>query len=90
MNIKLVNPANAYALTLSEEGLIQSGNIVFPLINGAYRIVNNTNYTDNFGFQWNLFDKTQIDKNAKFDLSRRRFFAETGWDKEDLTGQNIL
>jgi ubiquinone/menaquinone biosynthesis C-methylase UbiE len=49
------------------------------------------NYTDNFGFQWNKFQKTQIDRETKTSsFSRDRFFAATNWDKEDLTGKDIL
>jgi SAM-dependent methyltransferase len=33
---------------------------------------------------------TQVDKASKLQISKTRFFAETNWDKEDLTGKNIL
>jgi ubiquinone/menaquinone biosynthesis C-methylase UbiE len=37
------------------------------------------------------FQKTQIDRETgSIQLSKERFFAESGWDKEDLTGKNIL
>lgn len=90
MHIEFINPLTKQPLTVSENGLKEHDRLVFPLVDGAYRIVSNDNYTGNFGFQWNKFAATQIDKATNIDISKKRFFAETGWDKEDLTGQNIL
>lgn len=91
MEIKYCNPKNQLELTAIAGGLVnKDGQVVFPYINGACRIVQDDNYTDNFGFQWNKFVGTQVDKESRLDMSRIRFFAETGWDKEDLTGKNIL
>ena len=69
---------------------MDEGAIVFPAENGAYRIVKDDNYSENFGFQWNKFVGTQVDKTSKLDISKTRFFAETNWDKEDLAGKNVL
>ena len=90
MNIELVDPFTGLSLIASEKGLITNAEVVFPNIQGAYRIVKDNNYTDNFGYQWNKFAGTQVDKASNLDMSGRRFFAETGWDKEDLSGKNIL
>ena len=49
------------------------------------------NYTDNFGFQWNKFIETQLDRDKQGIIqSRQRFLAVTGWDKEDLSREKIL
>ena len=90
MNIQLVNPNNLQSLSLSDNGLNSNQSVVFPFINGAYRIVKDDNYTENFGYQWNKFSGTQVDKTSNLDISKTRFFAETNWDKQDLTGKNIL
>lgn len=90
MDIRLVNPSNFQLLSLTNDGLSNDQQVVFPLINGAFRIVKNDNYTENFGYQWNKFAGTQVDKTSKLEMSKTRFFAETNWDKEDLTGKNIL
>jgi 2-polyprenyl-3-methyl-5-hydroxy-6-metoxy-1,4-benzoquinol methylase len=90
MNIQLVNPFTFTLLNESADGLTEEGKIFFPLLNGAYRIVQTDNYTENFGFQWNKFVGTQVDKESHLNISKDRFFAETGWDKEDLSGKNIL
>ncbi|HNU88806.1 MAG TPA: class I SAM-dependent methyltransferase [Ferruginibacter sp.] len=89
--IVLVNPFTQAPLQKNAAGLQGEGSAVFPYRNGAYRIVPEDNYTQNFGYQWNKFASTQIDreqKNSK--VSYSRFFAETGWDKEDLQNKNVL
>ena len=86
----LINPFNNEPLQFIENGLTDKQGNLFPLINGAYRFVKEDNYTDNFGYQWNKFVTTQIDKLSKIDLSKQRFFAATNWDKEELSGKNIL
>lgn len=90
MNIQLVNPFTNNLLSLAADGLMENYALIFPKKNGAFRIVNDNNYTDNFGYQWNKFVGTQVDKASKLEMSKTRLFAETNWDKEDLTGKNIL
>jgi len=63
----------------------------FPLINGVPRFCERENYTASFGKQWNLFEKTQIDReSSKEGISARRLFAETQWDPALLDGADIL
>jgi 2-polyprenyl-3-methyl-5-hydroxy-6-metoxy-1,4-benzoquinol methylase len=88
--IQFINPATGEVLTETPHGLMAGSNMVFPYKNGAYRLVEDDNYTENFGYQWNKFAGTQVDKASKLGISTLRFFAETGWDKEDLTGKNVL
>lgn len=90
MNIQLVNPFNKNLLSLAAEGLMENCALIFPKKNGAYRIAGDNNYTANFGYQWNKFAGTQVDKASKLHISKTRFFAETNWEDEDLSGKNIL
>ena len=90
MPIKLLNPLTNQPLTVSRDGLMENDKVVYPLRGGAYRIVSDNNYTENFGFQWNLFTATQIDKSTNLTISKNRFFAETNWDKETLAGKQVL
>ena len=90
MYIQFIDPFTGQLLTANEVGLIQEGKISFPFKNGAYRIVTHEDYSGNFGYQWNKFAATQVDKSSKLSMSETRFFAETSWDKEDLKGKNIL
>ncbi len=88
--IQLINPFNQQPLVNSQEGLKDSAGNFFPYKNGAYRFVQDDNYTENFGYQWNKFVTTQIDKSEKMKLSEQRFFLQTDWDKEDLSGKKVL
>jgi len=89
--INLLNPFTQTPLKEDAQGLQENLSTVFPYRNGAYRIVEDDNYTQNFGYQWNKFAATQIDREQKnSQLSYIRFFAVTGWDKEVLQENNIL
>lgn len=90
MNIQLINPNTKEVLSQNGEALKDSRNQNFPFIKGAYRFVDEENYTDNFGFQWNTFEKTQIDRDTTVSQSKSRFFAATQWEENGLEGQNIL
>jgi SAM-dependent methyltransferase len=91
MSISFTDPFTKKSLVLMADGLGDGHTIKFPRIKGAYRVAGGDNYTDNFGYQWNKFAKTQIDReSASSGQSKLRFFAETNWDKEDLTDKNIL
>lgn len=90
--IKIKCPFTGDALEIDNNGLINSkGELLYPKINGAFRIVSDNNYSQNFGFQWNKFQKTQIDRevsNSK--QSTERLLTTTSWDKENLQGKSIL
>jgi SAM-dependent methyltransferase len=90
MSIKLVDPHNQNPLIATSNGLEADNTVIFPFKNGAYRIVTDDNYTENFGYQWNMFAGTQVDKSTSLDMSKVRFFAETNWDKEDLKDKKVL
>lgn len=87
--VKFINPYTGDAAQLKEDCLIDSKGTSFKKAKGVIRLVQNDNYTVNFGFQWNKFAKTQIDNNQNT-ISTIRFFAETEWDKVDLVNQNVL
>ena len=69
MQIKFINPLTQQPLAVCDDGL-KANDIVFPMINGAYRVVADKNYTDSFGFQWNRFAEIQIDKSANLEISK--------------------
>ncbi|MBI1768766.1 MAG: methyltransferase domain-containing protein [Bacteroidetes bacterium] len=78
-------------LSFQRDGLYEGELLRFALLKGVIRITEKENYTDSFGFQWTKFAKTQIDRYQRSSKqSHDRFFAVTGWDREDLTGKNIL
>lgn len=60
-----------------------------PIVRWLPRFVPSESYASSFGFQWNRFDRIQIDRFMLNDLSRDRFQATTGWPPH-LEGQRIL
>ena len=94
----LVCPKTKNELNLVNEEYDQSGRIIsgelvsgqniYPIINYIPRFVSSS-YADNFGYQWNIHNKTQLDTDKKFDISYKRFFETTKW-QSDLRGYTIL
>jgi SAM-dependent methyltransferase len=62
----------------------------FPITNGIPRFVPADNYSNNFGFQWNKFDRTQLDTHTGLPLSQKRFFTYSGWEPGELKGKWVL
>jgi SAM-dependent methyltransferase len=82
---------------VEEDGTIKTGELlcekeasVFPIRDHVPRFVPDSGYTENFGQQWNLFRRTQIDKFNGTSLSRDRFYSGTGWSADELNGARIL
>lgn len=88
--IKIIHPITGEKLFTTPNGLVNCKHqLVFELKDGAYRIEKGNNYTDNFGFEWNLFQQTQLDSYSGTNISKKRFFASTQWSR-NLKGENIL
>ena len=60
-----------------------------PIVRNIPRFVPSDSYAASFGFQWNRFDRLQVDKFMHNDLSRDRFYKTTGWPTR-MEGQRIL
>jgi SAM-dependent methyltransferase len=91
MSIELINPDNGLALRPSGDALVDEAGNSFPVVAGVPRICDPSNYTENFGKQWNMFAATQIDRpEAGQQLSEDRFFATTGWDARRMAGEDVL
>ena len=91
MNITLINPHNKATLQEANGSLQDLTGEKFQSVNHIYRFVKSENYTGSFGFQWNKFATTQVDRfHQGLSQSYERFFAVTGWDKQDLLNKNVL
>jgi SAM-dependent methyltransferase len=90
-------PLRAEAVsTAQNNGSIAEGQLIcascgraFPIVRSIPRFVPSEDYAHSFGYQWNYFDKTQLDSYMRNDLSRERFFATTQWPQK-MDGQVIL
>jgi SAM-dependent methyltransferase len=62
----------------------------FLVVRGIPRFCPADNYSMSFGYQWNVFDQTQLDVHSGADQSEQRFYGETGWDPEELSHCSVL
>jgi len=80
-----------------EKGRIKSGTLKaleggaeYPLIDFIPRFVDESNYANNFGDQWNRYARTQYDSESGFPLSETRFFEETKFPRALPENEVIL
>lgn len=88
--VQLIHPSSGRVLEAGADVLRDDRGNKYDKINGVFRFVESSNYTENFGFQWNKFARTQLDSAANVTQSRNRFFAATAWESQDLHEANIL
>ena len=62
----------------------------YPIIDGIPRFCPQDNYSNSFGYQWNLFDRNQLDNYSGVEQSYHRFYNETLWDPEELSRCSVL
>ena len=81
----------------SPSGEIETGNLEcqqcgksYPIKGGIPRFVPEDNYAASFGYQWNRFRSQQIDSVNGTDISKKRFYSETGWTPDWLHGKWVL
>jgi SAM-dependent methyltransferase len=78
------------SLTHSDDGLTcPACGRHFPEVRGVLRFVDEGNYADSFGYQWQRFHRTQLDR-ADRNPSERDFVQKTGLKPEDLKGKLVL
>jgi 2-polyprenyl-3-methyl-5-hydroxy-6-metoxy-1,4-benzoquinol methylase len=82
---------------LNDKGDIESGQLtcqechaVYPIIKAIPRFVEVSNYADSFGYQWNKYKRTQIDRYEKHAGSRQRFASETSWGSHKMQSQQWM
>jgi SAM-dependent methyltransferase len=61
----------------------------FPEVHGVLRFVDQGSYADSFGYQWQRFQRTQLDGGER-DLSELDFARKTGLTPQDLKGKLVL
>ena len=62
----------------------------YPIVGGIPRFVSSDNYASNFGFQWNLYSKTQVDRFNGTSISHDRFFISSGWKPGEMRDKRVL
>jgi SAM-dependent methyltransferase len=84
-------PSHRCPLQENSGGLVCPCGHRFPLINGFYGFVNENNYADAFGAQWNKYRVTQLDSHTHATHSRDRLARCIGsalWKR--LPGSQVL
>jgi SAM-dependent methyltransferase len=90
MPVQLIDPRSGAALEAAGDALKGPG-VSYPVLKGIPRVCDAENYTGSFGFQWNRFVTTQIDREqGQSRHSETRFWTETGWTREELDGVDLL
>jgi SAM-dependent methyltransferase len=87
----VVSPVTRSVLHQEADGSLtdEAGNR-FPVINGIPRFVRGENYASSFGKQWNIFQRTQLDKFNGQTISRDRFFESSRWKASEMANDVIL
>lgn len=80
-----------------DKGLILEGSLechqchqFYPIVRSIPRFVSMDNYASSFGYQWNLYKYTQVDKYSKISHSADRFYSETRWTNSSMKDNWIL
>ncbi len=61
----------------------------YPRVHGVIRFVDEQKYSGSFGFQWQVYSRTQLDTQQS-DRSEQAFRQRTGFRPEDLAGKLVL
>jgi 2-polyprenyl-3-methyl-5-hydroxy-6-metoxy-1,4-benzoquinol methylase len=62
----------------------------YAVIEDIPRFVSSQNYASTFGYQWNKYDRVQVDSHNRSGFSAQRFRDITGWTAEDLRDRSVL
>lgn len=91
LRVPYVHPQQQRPLVLVAAGLQDpvTGEL-FPVVRGIPRFCPADNYSESFGFQWNQFDRTQLDVHSGADQSQQRFYFETSWDPQEISHCSVL
>lgn len=87
--MKLISPISGTELKQVENYYIDEKYNKFPIINSIPRFISGINYTENFGYQWNIFSKTQLDYTS-IKFTKNRFEKTTNWNFDQLDNLDIL
>ncbi len=61
----------------------------YPIVRFIPRFVPDEGYVEGFGLEWTVHPRTQYDRESGADLSKSRFFEETGWPRR-LDGEVVI
>ncbi len=86
----LRDPENGGLLISGDGGMNSECGHSYQIIRGIPRFVNAENYSDDFGSQWNMFQKTQLDSYTGLDNSEARLARCLRGNLGSLKGMKVL
>jgi SAM-dependent methyltransferase len=83
-------PSCRLSLSATQSGLSCTRcGALYPSLNGVVRFSQDSNYVENFGFEWSRFARTQLDQRDG-EESERAFRERTGFTRDELAGKLVL
>lgn len=67
----------------------EDGKYKYKITNGIPSFIEDSD-TDSFGFQWSLYQKTQLDSFSGHNISESRFWQSTRWTPSELKDKLVL
>jgi SAM-dependent methyltransferase len=86
----LRDPNNDDILVRKDCELISKSGLLYRIVNGIPRFVDPENYSADFGSQWNMFPKTQLDSFSGIDVSEVRLARCMQGNLTSLKGKLVL
>src|SRR5262245_9604162 len=86
----LIDPENGERLISGAGSLNSESGRRYPIIRGIPRFVAAENYSEDFGVQWNMFPKTQLDSFTGLDNSEARLASCLQGNLESLRNKKVL
>lgn len=86
----LQDPENGSNLAKENDSLNSGSGRRYPIVNGIPRFVLTENYSDDFGRQWNIFPKTQLDSFTGLDISESRLARCLRGNLASLKNKKVL
>jgi SAM-dependent methyltransferase len=86
----LRDPKSGENLTRDGDNLVSSSGARYPIVNGIARFVQAENYSADFGSQWNMFPKTQLDSFSGVNISESRLERCLHGNLKKLKGKRVL
>jgi len=89
--IKYVEPGTLAGLEIVAGGYrSKASGRLYPVIKGVPRFCPPESYAGNFGDQWNVYSRTQLDSVLQTSISAVRMWRGTEWSPKDLKGKRLL
>ena len=86
----LRDPEKFESIKIHDNQILSKSGKVYEIIDGVPRFVEKSNYSDDFGFQWKKFSKTQLDSYTGLKITEDRLKRCLGRPLDSLKNKLIL